>query len=460
MARPLLHADAWAFWRPSASAAPQALSGADQRRRLLLVAASVLVIVDAVTMALVLGERGLSTIAQLQGVCAATGLLVLWLVRRRALDAAAQVFCVMCYGFVIATCLWVDLPSPSVPRVTHAYMLPLYIAGHLLWPVSQRRSRVAFLSLCLVSFVVLVVVPNPLGIVPLMTDEERALPGMVAAAFVAAATGITLRLHLMEVRERSALELDLARAVAAKALDVHLQPQCDGQGRILAAEALVRWQHPTQGPISPARFIPIAERTGLIVPLGQLVMNRCCETLARWRDDPALGALCIAVNVSALQVADDAAFAALLAPVRADPSLRGRLKLELTESAISDDTARLQRMLATCREAGVLTSLDDFGTGYSALSYLNELAFDQLKIDQSFVRQICTQDRSRKVVETIVRLGQDLDMELIAEGVETEAQRAALEALGCHRFQGYLFSKPVPLPAFEAQVRAQAALPA
>jgi EAL domain-containing protein (putative c-di-GMP-specific phosphodiesterase class I) len=420
----------------------------------------VVVILDAMAMALVLSDRGVNTVAQLQLVCAGAGLLVLYLVRQGALDWAAQTFCVLCYGFALATALFVDLPIPSVPRVTHAYMLPLYLAAHLLWPRSQRWSRAGFLVLCLVSFVVLAVVPNPLGIRPLMTDEERYLPGAVASAFVALGTWITLRLHLMELRERSALELDLARAIASEALDVHLQPQCDATGRTLAAEALVRWRHPVQGPISPASFIPLAESAGLIVPLGQLVMNRCCETLRAWRDDPVLGGLCIAVNVSALQVANDEAFAALLAPVRADPSLRGRLKLELTESAVTDDTARLQRMLAACRDAGVLTSLDDFGTGYSALSYLNELAFDQLKIDQSFVRQMCTQDRSRKVVETIVRLGKDLDMELIAEGVETEAQRTALEALGCHRFQGYLFSKPVPVPAFEAQVRAQAATPA
>jgi len=435
------------------------MSASDQRRRLLLLFTALLVIVDAMAMAVVLSSRGLYTVAQLQVVCALSGLGVMFLVRLRLLDLAAQAFCVLCYGFILATTLWVDLPSPSVPRVTHAYLLPLYLAAHMVWPRAQRWSRGGFLVLCLVSFVVLGVVPNPLGIVPPMTDAERAMPGLVASVFVALATWITLRLQLMELRERSNLELDLARAIANRELDVHLQPQCDAQGRTVAAEALVRWQHPKQGFVSPAVFIPVAEAAGLIVPLGQFVMDRCCDWLREWQDDPALNSLCVAVNVSALQVQDDAAFEALLAPVRADPRLRGRLKLELTESAVTDDTARLERMLQACRSAGVLTSLDDFGTGYSALSYLNALSFDQLKIDQSFVRQMCTQDRSRKVVETIVRLGQDLDMELIAEGVETEAQRAALEALGCHRFQGYLFSKPLPVAAFEAKVRAQAVAP-
>ena len=224
-------------------------------------------------------------------------------------------------------------------------------------------------------------------------------------------------------------------------------------GHIIAAEVLIRWQHPQHGLVMPLEFIPLAEETGLILPIGQWVLETACAQLKAWERDINTRHLKLAINVSPRQFrqADfvDQVRETLLRS-KVDPDM---LDLELTESLVLDNIDDTIVKMQALKEIGVHFSMDDFGTGYSSLSYLTQLPLDQLKIDQSFVRNIGVKHSDAAIVQTIIGMASNLGMEVIAEGVETEEQRAFLEQHGCALCQGYLFSKPVPVEEFEARLK-------
>ncbi|MET3132032.1 diguanylate cyclase (GGDEF)-like protein/PAS domain S-box-containing protein [Oxalobacteraceae bacterium GrIS 1.11] len=252
------------------------------------------------------------------------------------------------------------------------------------------------------------------------------------------------------VLQRAALEADLRRALQLLEFDLHYQPQLDSAGRVTGAEALVRWNHPQRGMVSPAAFIPLAEESGLILPLGHWVLETACVQLARWAGRAGTGHLSVAVNVSARQLRQPGFAAEVLAVLAETGAAPEKLKLELTESLLVDDIDNTIAKMGALKAAGVGFSLDDFGTGYSSLAYLKRLPLDQLKIDQSFVRDVLNDPNDAAIVRTIVALGQSFGLAVIAEGVETEPQRAFLEENGCHAYQGYLFSRPLAAEQFEA----------
>ena len=292
--------------------------------------------------------------------------------------------------------------------------------------------------------------------VALFTDHQNSVDELMKRADLAmyqakAAGRNTLRFFDPEmqasVNTRVALERDLRAGIQQHQLHLHYQVQVDHQGIMTGAEALVRWQHPERGMISPAEFIPLAEETGLILPLGEWVLDTACRQLRDWSASERTKDLSIAVNVSAWQFRQ-ADFVDQVAGVLdrhgANPR---RLKLELTESLLLDDVEDIIAKMAALKTKGVSFSLDDFGTGYSSLSYLKRLPLDQLKIDQSFVRDLLTDAEDAAIARTIVALAQSLGLGVIAEGVESEAQRAILSDLGCHAYQGYLFGRPGPVEA-------------
>lgn len=247
---------------------------------------------------------------------------------------------------------------------------------------------------------------------------------------------------------RSELEHALRKAIEQRQLHLYFQVQVNNHSKAIGAEALIRWEHPQLGLVFPGQFIQIAEETGLILSIGQWVLESVCEQIKHWERDPLTRDLQIAVNVSALQfhqsdfvaVVDD-----VIKRTRIDPS---RLKLELTESMVLDDVGDTVVKMHALKKIGVRFSMDDFGTGYSSLSYLTQLPLDQLKVDQSFVRNIGIKSTDSVIVQTIIGMATNLNMESIAEGVETQAQRDFLEQAGCKLYQGYLFGKPVPLEKF------------
>jgi diguanylate cyclase (GGDEF)-like protein/hemerythrin-like metal-binding protein/PAS domain S-box-containing protein len=255
------------------------------------------------------------------------------------------------------------------------------------------------------------------------------------------------------ITARVALEADLRLALAENQFKLYYQLQIHHDRQIIGAEVLIRWQHPQRGLISPQEFIPLAEETGLILPIGQWVLETACAQLKSWEDSEYAQHLQLAVNVSARQF-HQADFVEQVSQVLLRSAINPeKLKLELTESLVLDDIEDSIIKMHALRKIGVRFSMDDFGTGYSSLAYLTQLPLDQLKIDQSFVRNICMKPTDAIIVQTIIGMAKNLGMEVIAEGVETEVQRAFLEQHGCPVCQGYLFSKPVPVEQFEGLVK-------
>ena len=249
--------------------------------------------------------------------------------------------------------------------------------------------------------------------------------------------------------ERHELEGGLHLALERNEFELHFQPQVDSQGRVIGAEALLRWQSPEHGPVSPLYFIPLAEETGLILPIGHWVLATACAQIKAWSDDPRLSKLRLGVNVSPRQFRE-ADFVeqirGALETTGADPT---RLKLELTESLVLDDVEQAIGKMLAVKKLGIALELDDFGTGYSSLSYLTRLPLDQLKIDRAFVLKLPDSISDCVVTKTIISLATGLGLTAIAEGVETAAQHDFLAQNGCHAYQGSLFSRPLSLAEFE-----------
>ncbi|MDP3512181.1 MAG: EAL domain-containing protein [Sulfuritalea sp.] len=251
------------------------------------------------------------------------------------------------------------------------------------------------------------------------------------------------------VVERAALEADLREAIENNQFLLHYQAQVVGDGRLTGAEVLVRWQHPERGMVSPADFIPLAEETGLILPLGHWVLETACRQLALWAIRPEMACLTLAVNVSAHQFRLPYFVDEVLAVLKDTGANPQRLKLELTESLLVTNVGDIIEKMFALKARGVGFSLDDFGTGYSSLSYLKRLPLDQLKIDQSFVRDVLSDPNDAAIARTVVALARSLGLGVIAEGVETALQRDFLASVGCHAYQGYFFSRPLSIESFE-----------
>lgn len=286
------------------------------------------------------------------------------------------------------------------------------------------------------------------------SSEELLKRGDLAMYEAKAAGRNTLRFFdpqmQAQVTERARLEAELRQGLREEQLLLHYQPQVDLLGRIVGVEALVRWQHPSRGLVYPGAFIGLAEETRLILELGDWVLETACRQLASWALQPSRQGLCIAVNVSAQQFHQRDFVQRVhgcLERTGADPR---RLKLELTESLLVHDLQDVVHKMGQLQALGVRFSLDDFGTGYSSLAYLKQLPLDQLKIDQSFVRDVLVDSNAATLARTIVSLADSLELQVIAEGVETAEQRSFLERSGCRYFQGYYFSRPLPIAALEA----------
>jgi diguanylate cyclase (GGDEF)-like protein/PAS domain S-box-containing protein len=251
------------------------------------------------------------------------------------------------------------------------------------------------------------------------------------------------------VTERATLEADLREALVRDQFMLYYQAQVRGDGQLVGAEALLRWQHPRRGRVSPAEFISLAEDTGLILPLGLWVLTQACTQLATWATHPALAQLTVAVNVSARQFLQRDFVEQVLAVLERSGAKAQLLKLELTESLLVTNIEDIISKMNALKAKGVGFSLDDFGIGYSSLSYLKRLPLDQLKIDQSFVRDVLIDPNDAAIAKMVIVLADSLGLLVVAEGVETVAQRDFLAGQGCQAYQGYLFAHPIPAPEFE-----------
>ena len=297
-----------------------------------------------------------------------------------------------------------------------------------------------------------------IGVTMFGTDAEMSRDGPLTRADLAmyqakAVGGNTLRFFdpqmQVVVAARSALEADLRQALDEQSFAVYYQTQVCG-ARICGVEALVRWRHPQRGMVPPLEFIGLAEDTGLILPLGAWVLETACLQLSLWADRAETAHLTIAVNVSAREMRQDGFVAQVLDVLRRTGANPHQLKLELTESLLVANVEDTIVKMTALRDIGVRFSLDDFGTGFSSLSYLKRLPLDQLKIDQSFVRDILVDTNDAAIARMVIALAGSMGLAVIAEGVEHEAQRTSLADMGCQNYQGYLFSKPMPITELEA----------
>lgn len=251
---------------------------------------------------------------------------------------------------------------------------------------------------------------------------------------------------------RAALEVDLRNALENQQFRLHYQIQVNSDQQPLGAEALIRWIHPERGLVSPAQFIPLAEETGLIVPIGKWAFEVACAQIKKWEQYSYTQDLVLAVNVSAKQFNQPDFVEQVKAVVQRHGINPTRLKLELTESMLVENIESIIASMSELKELGIQFSLDDFGTGYSSLQYLQKLPLDQIKIDQSFVRELGLDINENSIVRTIIAMATGLNLDVIAEGVETTHQQTLLQHYGCEHFQGYLFSRPVPIEQFEVQL--------
>jgi EAL domain-containing protein (putative c-di-GMP-specific phosphodiesterase class I) len=377
----------------------------------------------------------------------AAGLLAVWFASRGRPYIGGTIECVALYTMVCLTSLFLDQTTDQMPRTTHLFLVPLATGTYMGLRGAPKLWRHGIVAFIFLTFVVLAC--TSLGGQPAhnLPDELRIIGGKVNT--VAAAVAMYLAMHIMQadVEARNAYESDLREAVRTGQLAVHYQPQVDQGGRMLGAEALLRWPHPRRGMISPGEFIPLAEKSGLILPMGEWVLDTACAHLAELANHPDTAHLTISVNISVHQIRQPDFVVQAMAAIerhKVDPQ---RLKMELTESVFARDMDDLITKMKALKQYGVSFSLDDFGTGYSSLSYLKRLPLDQLKIDQAFVRDLLTQPRDLAIAKTIVDLGTTLNMAVMAEGVETREQHQILEAMGCRQFQGYLFGKPMPMEA-------------
>lgn len=357
----------------------------------------------------------------------------------------------MAHGLVIiiaAICV-LDVPIAGVARSAHMYFLPVAAGASLVFRKENLYLRVIFP--CMMLAACLVFGCSDIGIAQpaLAADQEIRLIGAWMNNLAALSIlGIALTVMQTDITIHNALYADMRHALAKGHFCLHYQPQVDVQGNIFGAEALLRWQHPVRGMIPPGVFISVAEETGLILPIGAWVLKEACAVLVTWSKDPALAHLSLSVNVSASQLRQPDFVQEVIEIVTrsgADPT---HLKLELTESMLANDVEATIKKMKTLRAFGISWSLDDFGTGYSSLNYLKHLPFEQLKIDQSFVRDLLTNESDKAIVETLVALSKNMNMMLIAEGVETTEQLRYLFSKGCLQYQGYFFSRPLPIEAF------------
>ena len=382
----------------------------------------------------------------LAGIAAASGVLTL----RGHIRSAIFLIAASLYFAVCLLCLVLDIPSAQAPRSAHHFILVMGMGTFFIFKSERPWLRHGVSLLCFVTYFVFASTPWGFDTPYAQPDDVR-IPGTWLNNALALLVLYAL-LYVMqsEMVAYNAMASELRKGLLGNQFELHYQPQTDGNGRIAGAEALVRWVHPVNGMVSPTEFIPVAEQTGLILPLGHWVLGTACAQLVRWSRDPSTAELTIAVNVSAQQFKQPDYVNQVLSVLERSGAVASRLKLELTESMLVNDVDDIIFKMTALRAQGVRLSLDDFGTGYSSLSYLKKLPLDQIKIDKSFVRDVLTNPNDAAIARTVVTLANNMGLQIIAEGVETEGQRMFLAGIGCTAIQGYLLSRPLPINEFAA----------
>ena len=368
--------------------------------------------------------------------------------------ARTAIYLLLTSMFVLANvmCLFLDIPSPAAPRAVHHYFLVLAALSCLFFSAERKLIKFGIPAFFVITY--LLYASSNIGFISPYTlpDSIRVAGTWVNNCIAMLLVYAIFYIMLSDIYVPSQTEQDLKIAIQNNQLELYYQPQVDERGVIWGAEALIRWNHPTRGLVPPNEFIPLAEQTGLILPMGEWVLKTGCAQLIAWAKIPALAHLSLSLNVSAQQFYQQEFVNQTILIVEGVGA--NKLKLELTESSLVKDIESIINKMGILKAAGIGFALDDFGTGYSSLNYLKRLPLDLLKIDKSFVLDVLTDENDAAIATTIATLGNSLGLKVVAEGVENVRQRAFLIEHGCTSFQGFLFSPPLPLAAFEAFVAA------
>ena len=376
------------------------------------------------------------------------GALVLALVPRRKFMTAFALMMATNYLVVCTISLYLDVPTDAAPRTTHHFLLVLAVCSQLFFQNGNKLLRHIVVGIFMLTYVVFASTHFSMQSTYAVPDDIRLIGGWVNAGVSILAMYVLMQIMISDLSYASSMEAELKKGLDRGEFFLVYQAQITSDSKVVGAEALLRWQHPVRGIVSPALFIGHAERSGMIIPIGMQVLRTACKQLVEWSRIPEMAPLTLAVNVSAQQFGQDDFVAQVKSVIQATGVQTRGLKLELTESLLVQDIEDIVRKMTELRAIGVGFSLDDFGTGYSSLNYLKRLPLDQLKVDQSFVRDVLTDSNDAAIVRTVIALGKSMGFAVIAEGVETVGQRSFLIENDCHLFQGYLFSKPLPLGQF------------
>jgi EAL domain-containing protein (putative c-di-GMP-specific phosphodiesterase class I) len=433
---------------PSPSAVDPKVALQTSRVRLMLYIGSLLLVGLGIGWAAYFAYLQKWAIVALDTLIVLVGFSVFGLTRRQRMRRAFYILLGTIFWVICGIAALLDIPSAAAPRSIHLFLLVLAVCALLFMQGERGPLRYVVAGVCFAAFIVFAST-NAAWIPGYALPDSVRVGGTWLNAILSIVTIYAL-VHIMmsEIANVSSLEMDLRKGIARSEFFLVYQPQVTADGRVTGAEALLRWQHPARGLVSPAEFIVLAEQTGLILPLGLQVLEMGCKELATWASRPGMSDLTLSLNVSAQQFRQDDFVQQVHSVLEAKGIRPHRLKVELTESLLVHDLEDIVSKMDALKQLGVGFSLDDFGTGYSSLSYLKRLPLDQLKIDQSFVRDILTDANDGAIARTVISLGQSLNFAVIAEGVETAGQRDFLVDNGCNLFQGYLFSKPLPAQGF------------
>ncbi|WP_382203110.1 putative bifunctional diguanylate cyclase/phosphodiesterase [Hydrogenophaga defluvii] len=428
---------------------PRDVLSARERTRIMVLVGGMLVMGNGLGWALFFLSAQNWYVAALEGALALVGLAIYRLQKAGHSRFAScllfsTVFLVICVFSLI-----LDVPTVAAPRTSHLWLLTVGLCAYYVLYEEKPWLRYSVASIYFAAFYVFASTHFGFRTEYAMPDSTRVVGTWINAAGAMLVMYLTLYLMNTDPSLRGGLHSAMRDALAARQFRLFYQPQVDETGHVVGAEALMRWDRPGVGMVSPAEFIPLAEQTGFILSLGGWGLMDACNRLAKWQHSEHLAHLTLSVNVSAQQIRQPD-FVDLVRTVLAlSGAPAKKLKLELTESMLVQDMEDLITTMNSLADLGVGIALDDFGTGYSSLAYIKRLPLRQLKIDQSFVRDIAGDKHSAAIARTLIALGQTLGLTVVAEGVETAQQRALLLREGCRVFQGYLFARPMEVEAFE-----------
>jgi diguanylate cyclase len=396
--------------------------------------------------------RGAWAVALVELAMAVLGLGVIVMARLRRPRAASWVAFVGLAALLCFFSAFLDVSTEAVPRTSHLFLLVLALCAHHVFRDETPWLRYGLVVALLLVFAVFAATPVRAPHTFAIADDVRRTGIWVNLATVVASLLIVLRLAETDIAEHRALHRALRDALSQRRFVLLYQPQVDVDGRVVGAEALLRWQDEGRGLVRPADFMQAAEDTGFILPLGHWVLQEACRQLSAWQAEPALRHLRLSVNISGLQLQQPDFVQQVGDAIRRSGVDAERLTLELTESVLVHDMDDAVGKMRALHAMGVRLSLDDFGAGYSSLSYLRELPFAEMKIDRAFTREIVRDPHAATISRNLLQMGRELGIDVIAEGVEQDDQFALLREQGSCLFQGYLFGRPMEVGTFNQRL--------